>query len=156
ASAWEFFQNDALQARNYFNPAPGKVAEFRYNVFGFNAGGPVPGLKDKLFFFYNMEWRRLINGTQINQTVPDPNTYGGDFSTDVPANFKDVNGAPIPFSGLHAPCANQLSPALQAAWTGAGQAFSTPNASGGCTVDSSKTVAQNPTFVPLNANAVPF
>ncbi|HJZ65989.1 MAG TPA: TonB-dependent receptor, partial [Candidatus Acidoferrum sp.] len=43
ASAWEFFQNDALQARNFFNPAPGKFAKFRYNVFGFNAGGPVPG-----------------------------------------------------------------------------------------------------------------
>src|SRR5262249_28153313 len=91
ASAWEFFQNDALQARNYFNP--GTKAEFRYNVFGFNAGGPVPGLKDKLFFFYNMEWRRLINGTNINQTVPDPNTYLGDFSTDVPKNVQDKTGA---------------------------------------------------------------
>jgi len=81
ASAWEFFQNDALQARNYFNPAPGKIAEFRYNVFGFNVGGPVPGMKDKLFFFYNMEWRKLINGTQINQQVPLTSTYGGNFGS---------------------------------------------------------------------------
>ena len=79
ASAWEFFQNDALQAKNYFNT--GKKAEFRYNVFGFNIGGPVPGLKNKLFFFYNMEWRKLINGTNINQQVPDPATYGGDLGT---------------------------------------------------------------------------
>ncbi len=81
ASAWEFFQNDALQARNFFNPAPGRIAEFRYNVFGFNVGGPVPGVGHKLFFFYNMEWRRLINGTQINTTVPLPSTYGGNFGT---------------------------------------------------------------------------
>jgi hypothetical protein len=78
ASGWEFFQNDALQAKNYFNS---KKGEFRYNVFGFNIGGPVPGLKNKLFFFYNQEWRRLVNGTNINQHVPDPATYGGNFGS---------------------------------------------------------------------------
>ena len=41
ASAWEFNRNDAFDARNYFNPAPQKVAELRLNVFGFNVGGPV-------------------------------------------------------------------------------------------------------------------
>ena len=41
ASAWEFMRNDALDARNFFNPAPQKVAELRQNVFGFNVGGPV-------------------------------------------------------------------------------------------------------------------
>src|SRR5215468_1398225 len=89
ASAWEFFQNDALQARNFFNPAPGKFAKFRYNVFGFNGGGPVPITAHKLFFFYNMEWRRLINGTNINTTVPQPSTYGGNFGAttiNVPSN----------------------------------------------------------------------
>jgi Carboxypeptidase regulatory-like domain len=40
-SLWEFFRNDALDARNYFNPAPSPVAELRYNLYGFNAGGPV-------------------------------------------------------------------------------------------------------------------
>ena len=86
ASAWEFFRNDALDARNYFNPAPQPVAELRYNVYGFNAGGPVtfgklynPN-KTKTFFFYNMEWRDLIQGQTLNQTVPLASTYGGDFS----------------------------------------------------------------------------
>ena len=40
-SLWEFFRNDALDARNYFNFAPSPVAELRYNLFGFNVGGPV-------------------------------------------------------------------------------------------------------------------
>src|SRR6266853_1190551 len=74
ASAWEFNRNDAFDARNFFNPATNlsgttnQVAKLRLNVFGFNVGGPVtfgklynPD-KKKTFFFYNMEWRRLIQG----------------------------------------------------------------------------------------------
>src|SRR5262245_1790647 len=85
ASAWEFNRNDAFDARNFFNPAPAKVAELRLNIFGFNVGGPVtlgklynPDRK-RTFFFYNMEWRRLIQGGLTNQTVPDVATYGGNF-----------------------------------------------------------------------------
>ena len=89
ASAWEFNRNDAFDARNYFNPAPQKVAELRLNVFGFNIGGPVtlgklynPERK-RTFFFYNMEWRRLIQGGLTNQPVPDTSTYGGNFGNTV-------------------------------------------------------------------------
>jgi Carboxypeptidase regulatory-like domain len=86
ASAWEFNRNDAFDARGFFNPAPNKLAKLRLNVFGFNVGGPVtfghlynPERK-KTFFFYNMEWRRLIQGNINNgQIVPDPATYGGNF-----------------------------------------------------------------------------
>ena len=89
ASAWEFNRNDAFDARNYFNPAPQKVAELRLNVFGFNVGGPVTLGKlynpdrQRTFFFYNMEWRRLIQGGLTNQPVPDTSTYGGNFSAQV-------------------------------------------------------------------------
>jgi hypothetical protein len=88
ASAWEFNRNDAFDARNPFTPATQPTAELRLNVFGFNVGGPVTLGKfynrdrKKTFFFYNMEWRRLIQGSVNNsQTVPDPATYGGDFSS---------------------------------------------------------------------------
>jgi hypothetical protein len=88
ASAWEFNRNDAFDARGFFNPAPQPVAELRLNVFGFNVGGPVTLGKlynrdrKRTFFFYNMEWRRLIQGNTTNsQTVPNPGTYGGDFSS---------------------------------------------------------------------------
>jgi len=101
ASAWEFNRNDALDARNFFNPAPNKVAKLRQNVFGFNIGGPVtfgklynPDRK-RTFFFYNMEWRRYINGGLTNQTVPDssfyPNAAGdadfGGTAINVPTQF---------------------------------------------------------------------
>ena len=94
ASAWEFNRNDAFDARGFFNPRQSvsgglnPVAKLRLNVFGFNVGGPVtlgklynPD-KKKTFFFYNMEWRRLIQGNVNNgQPVPDPATYGGNFGS---------------------------------------------------------------------------
>ncbi len=163
AGAWYFGRNDALDARNYFNPAPQKVAELRFHDFGFNVGGPVSlhpsSSNPKTFFFYNMEWRRYIAGGLLNQTVPFADTYGGNFSSNLPADSTvdpsvDPTKPTIPFSGLHAPCASQLSPALQAAWTNAGQTFSTPDASGNCVVNTKTTVANNPKFVPLNGNAL--
>ena len=76
AEAWEFFRNDALNARNYFNPAPQSVAELRYNVYGFNLGGQVPLWKSHpTFFFYNQEWRKEVDGGLLNQTVPLASSY---------------------------------------------------------------------------------
>jgi hypothetical protein len=75
--AWEFDRNDALDARNYFDHAT-KKAELRYNVFGANLGGPVfiPGHynadRKKTFFFFNEEWRKMVNGqpTTAISTMP--------------------------------------------------------------------------------------
>jgi Carboxypeptidase regulatory-like domain len=76
ASAWEYFRNDALNTRNYFNPAPQKVAELRYNVYGFNLGGQVPLWKEHpTFFFYNQEWRSEIDGGLLNNTFPLASMY---------------------------------------------------------------------------------
>ncbi len=76
ASAWEFFRNDALNARNYFNPAPQQVAELRYNIYGFNLGGQVPVWKEHpTFFFYNQEWRSEIDGGLLNVPVPLASSY---------------------------------------------------------------------------------
>ena len=82
AEAWEFFRNDDLNARNYFNPAPNPIAELRYNIYGFNVGGQVPIAKSHpTFFFFNMEWRKEIDGGLLD--VPVPLTSG----------YPDANGA---------------------------------------------------------------
>jgi hypothetical protein len=76
AEAWEFFRNDALDARNYFQPAPASVAELRYDVYGFNLGGKVPGMNNHpTFFFYNMEWRKEIDGGLLNVPMPPASAY---------------------------------------------------------------------------------
>jgi hypothetical protein len=116
ASAWEFNRNDAFDARNFFNPAPQKVAELRQNVFGFNVGGPVTFGKlynpnrTKTFFFYNMEWRRYINGGLTNQTVPDPASYGGNFSSN-PAIINVPSSAQVASNVLFANCPGGVAPA---------------------------------------------
>jgi hypothetical protein len=156
AAAWEFNRNDAFDARTYNNRG-GKAAELRQNTYGFNAGGPVDfwAKEHKTFFFYNMEWRKYINGATLQQTVPYTDWYTGNFANQLPADAQDVNKAPIPFSGLHTPCwvsggaNNQVSDSIAAQFQAAGLTMSTPDASGGCSPNSKVTAAANPQFQPL-------
>lgn len=87
---WEFFRNDALDANNYIanlNSQP--VPELRYNVYGWNLGGPIFIPKhynrdrNKTFFFFNQEWRTLVQGSQ-SSTITDPTAAErtGNFSAD--------------------------------------------------------------------------
>src|SRR5215469_2773534 len=62
-SAWEFFRNDVLDARDYFEDATTKKGAYRQNQFGFSVGGPIviPKVfsgRDKLFFFADYEGLR--------------------------------------------------------------------------------------------------
>ena len=66
-SAYEYFRNSALDARDFFDGP--KIPPFRRNQFGGSAGGPVR--KDKAFFFVNYEGLRSALGVTGNQFVPD-------------------------------------------------------------------------------------
>ncbi|MBV9441499.1 MAG: TonB-dependent receptor, partial [Acidobacteriaceae bacterium] len=118
-SGWEFVRNDALDAGFFFTNKAGKSApELRFNTFGFNISGPafIPKVynknRDRTFFFYNMEWRKFIQGGLVNQTVPLTSEYGGQFPSSTP---------------IHVPSFSQISPALQAQYAAlgltSGQAF---------------------------------
>jgi hypothetical protein len=65
---FDYFRNDALEARTPFNgPSPNP---FLLNQFGAGVGGPI--LKNKLFFYANYEGlRQRLDGTQIG-LVPSP------------------------------------------------------------------------------------
>src|SRR5258708_3072976 len=74
--AWEFNRNTAFYANSFQNKnkatTPTKRAKLNYNIFGANLGGPlfIPGFyntdRKKTFFFWNEEWRKLIQGNAPN------------------------------------------------------------------------------------------
>jgi hypothetical protein len=71
---FEFFRNNDLDARNFFNSATdGKghflpQAPFKRNDFGVDAGGPI--LKNKLFFFLAYEGLRQHQSLSVSTPVP--------------------------------------------------------------------------------------
>src|SRR5260370_42009036 len=67
-SAAEYFRNDALDARNFFNPAPNPKTSFHNNQFGGSLGGPI--VRDKTFFFADYEGQRETGGLNSLSCVP--------------------------------------------------------------------------------------
>ncbi|MCA1650189.1 MAG: carboxypeptidase-like regulatory domain-containing protein, partial [Acidobacteria bacterium] len=47
-------------------------ADLKYNNFGYTIGGPVPIMKDRFFFFFSEEWRRINRSTSVTVNVPQP------------------------------------------------------------------------------------
>src|SRR6266849_3182230 len=91
-AAYDYFQNDALNARDYFNNAahgnPQKARQ-RYNYFGASIGGPV--LKNKLFFYFNYQQLENPNSSLATISVPtdamkagcfDPAIFGNNLTLD--------------------------------------------------------------------------
>lgn len=90
-SLYEFFRNDALDARNAFSTQPdprtGRLKQIlRYNQYGGTVGGPVwlPKLYDgrnRTFFFTGWEqWLWRSTGAPRIGTVATPEQRAGDFS----------------------------------------------------------------------------
>ncbi|MBB5059157.1 hypothetical protein HDF16_003880 [Granulicella aggregans] len=78
-SIWEFNRNADYDANTYFNKQGGQArTKLNYNIYGFNIGGPlfVPKTyntgKEKTFFFWNEEWRKIVQGSTPNavNTLP--------------------------------------------------------------------------------------
>lgn len=94
--AYEFVRNDAFVANDYFlkrtqlangqgnNPAP-----LRYNNFGYNVGGPI--WKNKTFFFFSQEFRRVITYSVATGQVPTGDQRNGAFVNPVCVTF-DASG----------------------------------------------------------------
>ncbi len=67
-SAYYFNRNDALDARNWFNPAPDPVSAVNLHQFGASAGGPI--IRSKLFIFGNYEGVRDKVGNPLTVLAP--------------------------------------------------------------------------------------
>jgi Carboxypeptidase regulatory-like domain/TonB dependent receptor len=108
---FEFFRNNDLDARNYFNTPPTPQASFKHNEFGGDVGGPIK--KNKIFFFAAYEGIRQRQGLTLETTVPSQNQIAtvtspavlkllalvpaanipGTDTTGLPANFNGFTGA---------------------------------------------------------------
>jgi hypothetical protein len=97
-SAYEFFRNDILDARNVFQ-TNGPKPELRQNQFGGSIGGPV--LKDKTFFYFDYEGLRTVSGVTYVKTVPTLAEYnaingiGGASPQDLLSAANGTAGLPI-------------------------------------------------------------
>lgn len=65
---WEYFRNDALNARPYFSVPSQPTPEYRQNLFGGTLGGPI--FKDKTFFFVDYQGGRYVTPSPATSTVP--------------------------------------------------------------------------------------
>lgn len=94
-TAYGFFRNGALDARNFFAPRDEEAPDYRRQQFGGSIGGPIA--KDRLFFFADYEGTRITEGLTQVTNVPTAAERAGDFSQSLlgaPINF--LTGQPFP------------------------------------------------------------
>jgi hypothetical protein len=87
--AYEFNRNNIFNANSYFNKNVTPIiprAIQRYNNYGFTIGGPlyIPKVyntaKDKIFFFWSEEWRKVSAPVTSSVTAPTTAELNGVFS----------------------------------------------------------------------------
>jgi hypothetical protein len=77
-TAGEYFRNDALDARNYFNLSSQPKAPFHNNQYGASLGGPI--VKDKTFFYVDYEGQQEPVGVVTAGCVPEGTAANGGLS----------------------------------------------------------------------------
>jgi hypothetical protein len=95
-SLFEFVRNNALDARNLFNPKPDPQTAFRNNQFGGSLGGPI--VRNRTFFYFAYEGQRQRVGLNSSARVPDPREIAalGGASNPVIAKLLARNPWPTP------------------------------------------------------------
>ena len=90
-SAWNYFRNDKLDARRFFDRSKAKL---RYNQFGATVGGPI--LKNRLFYFGSFQGVRARREASATSAFPTTAAERrGDFSASNPAPNDPSTGQPF-------------------------------------------------------------
>ncbi len=100
-SAFEFFRNDALDARNFFDGA--QKRPWNQNTYGFSLGGPIK--RDRTFFFTGFQGNNIDEGLTTLLTVPTALMHQGNFTESFPGAAAPIIYDPAttrvdPVSGL--------------------------------------------------------
>jgi hypothetical protein len=94
-SAYEFFRNSALDAKNFFNPAEEEIPPLRKNQFGGLISGPV--MKNRLFFLVNYEGVRETSSRTISSVTPNSEARLGQ----LPGGTVEVAPEAVPYLELY-------------------------------------------------------
>ena len=86
-SAFDYFRNNALDARNFFNTVGLPQNPFHNNQFGGSLSGPIA--KDKLFFFVDYEGTRETGAQATASCVPTANDIL--FNAPTPGDLTSIN-----------------------------------------------------------------
>jgi hypothetical protein len=97
-SAFEFFRNDALDARNFFDGA--QKRPWNQNTYGGSIGGPIK--RDRTFFFTGFQANNIDEGLTTVLTVPTALMHQGIFT-------ESFGGAPLPI--IYDPATTRIDPA---------------------------------------------
>ena len=97
-SLYEFFRNDALDARNFFDGA--QKRPWNQNTYGASLGGPIA--RDRTFFFAGFQGNNIDEGLTTVLTVPTALMHQGIFTESFP-------GAPAPI--IYDPATTRIDPA---------------------------------------------
>src|ERR1700730_18244306 len=110
-TAYYFRRHNDFDARNFFNPVPGKHKPLRMHQFGTTVGGPI--VKDKFFFFAAYEGTRDLvgNSETLNSSatvsLPGRNGAGctttlttGDCNNSIVDATNDLIASGVPVSAL--------------------------------------------------------
>lgn len=95
--AFEFNRNTSFDANDFFDNSAGKPRPVLiFNDFGFNFGGPValPGHQKNTYFFFEGDWRKIIQANTYTPNAPTSAWEGGDFSANSPVILDKSNPVP--------------------------------------------------------------
>ncbi|HVP49444.1 MAG TPA: carboxypeptidase regulatory-like domain-containing protein, partial [Bryobacteraceae bacterium] len=111
-SAYEFFRNGALDARNFFAPSDQPKPQYQRNQFGASLGGPIR--KNRTFFFADYEGRRVREGITQVSNVPTAAERTGDFSADPQPVINPFTQQPFPGNQIPSVFQNPVGVAIAA------------------------------------------